>query len=79
MLLQRWIKPVKLSAILGATLIFVGGCAGNSPLLIGIDYVPCSQLPGPFLYRDGDQEETMQWGDEYNTIWEVLCIEDPAG
>jgi hypothetical protein len=79
MLLPRWIKPVKLSVILGVVLVFVCGCAGNSSLPIRIDYIPCSQLPGPFLYRDGDQEETMRWGDEYNTVWEILCVGDPAG
>jgi len=46
-----------------------------------INYIPCSVLPGPFLYEEEVDEhfpvrmsETMlAWADEYNAVWEVLC------
>jgi len=37
-----------------------------------ISYIPCATLE-PFLYRDGDAPETLAWGDNYNSVWEVLC------
>ncbi len=43
-----------------------------------IEYIPCSQLPGPFLYREKDHESTLEWGDEFNVVWETLCGDSPS-
>jgi len=68
---------------LGAILI-VSGCALSTAVVPkkAISYVPCVSLPGPFLYEDENidphfpvrmSEETLEWADEYNAVWESLC------
>jgi len=59
-------------AMLGLLLI-ASGCATSSALPPEIiSYIPCQSVE-PFYYRDGDTEETKEWGDRYNVAWEVLC------
>ena len=78
MQLKRWIKPSNLCVILISTAVFAAGCVNGIALPTKIEYIPCSQLPGPFLYRDMDHENTLKWGDDYNVVWEVLCGDEPS-
>ena len=65
-----WARFKKL--LLLGLILTLPGCAGSSALPETIRYIPCASLE-PFLYRDGDAEATLAWGDRYNSVWEVLC------
>lgn len=60
--------------VVPVTALMLGGCE-TSTALPKIKYVPCVNLPGPFLYRDGvDWDEgTLDFADNYNAVWEAIC------
>ena len=80
--------PLKKLALLG-TILIVSGCALSTGVLqntLGVSkavsYIPCVSLPGPFFYEDENvdthfpvrmSDETLEWADEYNAVYEELC------
>lgn len=80
--------PLKKLVLLG-TILIVSGCALSTGVFQNtlvprgtIKYVPCVSLPGPFFYEDENvdthfpvrmSDETLEWADEYNAVYEELC------
>ncbi len=75
---RRWIKRGNLFVAFVVIALFGAGCVNGIVLPTKIEYIPCSQLPGPFLYREKDHESTLEWGDEFNVVWETLCGDSPG-
>lgn len=61
-------RPVLLFLVLIGT-----GCETSSAPPTTVDYIPCAVLQ-PFLYRDEDSEITRRWGDNFNAMFEELCL-----
>jgi len=61
-------RPVLLFLVLIGT-----GCETSSAPPTTVDYIPCAVLQ-PFLYRDDDTELTRRWGDNFNAMFEELCL-----
>tara|TARA_R110002020_G_scaffold133007_2_gene296890 strand:- start:30 stop:269 length:240 start_codon:yes stop_codon:yes gene_type:complete len=74
-LLRLLVVPVT-ALMLSGCVLSTGGVPQNTLVPKGtIKYIPCVNLPGPFLYMDGvDWDEgTLDFADNYNAVWEAIC------